>query len=118
MRYKYFTLDEFDCQETGENKMKLGFIRKLDKLRGECGFPFTVLSGYRSENHSAEKVKELPGTHTRGIAADIFCNTSKKRYTLISKALKHGFGGVGVDREFIHLDDRPTYPMMWVYNRE
>lgn len=115
MKYKYFTLDEFDCQETGENKMKPGFVKKLDKLRGDCGFSFTVLSGYRSENHSLEKVKELPGTHTKGIAADIFCNTSKKRHILVSKALEHGFSGVGVDGFFIHIDARETYPMMWVY---
>ena len=30
---KYFKLEEFDCQETGENKMDPDFLEKLDELR-------------------------------------------------------------------------------------
>ena len=57
--YKYFKITDFDCQETGENEMKPHFVRKLDDLREKCGFPFYVTSGYRSPNHSLEKIKKM-----------------------------------------------------------
>ena len=56
--FKYFKLSDFDCQETGENNMSFDFIHALDQLRGACGFPFIVTSGFRSKNHSIEKRKE------------------------------------------------------------
>jgi zinc D-Ala-D-Ala carboxypeptidase len=72
MSLKYFTLDEFNCQVTGENKMEPEFLQKLDRLRAECGFPFVITSGYRHPiEHPIEAAKEVPGTHAQGIAADI-----------------------------------------------
>ena len=53
--FKYFKLEDFNCQETGENEMSRDFIHKLDELREACGFPFIITSGYRSPNHSIEK---------------------------------------------------------------
>ena len=43
--FKYFSIEEFNCQETGENEMSEEFIHKLDELREKCGFAFTVTSG-------------------------------------------------------------------------
>ena len=37
MKLKYFTLDEFNCQVTGDNRMEQEFLEKLDRLRGGCG---------------------------------------------------------------------------------
>ena len=31
--YKYFKLDDFKCQETGENEIDPEFVMKLDELR-------------------------------------------------------------------------------------
>ena len=47
MKLKYFTLDEFNCQVTGDNRMEWDFLEKLDRLRGGCGFPFVITSGFR-----------------------------------------------------------------------
>jgi hypothetical protein len=68
--FKYFKIEDFDCQQTGNNKMDTSFIHRLDHLRAACGFPFHITSGYRDpEGHSIEKAKQTPGTHARGIAA-------------------------------------------------
>ena len=67
-KYTYFKIEDFDCQETGENKIEPQFIHKLDHLRKVCGFPFIVTSGYGIPNQSLEKRKETPGTHAQGIA--------------------------------------------------
>jgi len=112
---KYFSTSEFDCQHTGENRMEQDFLDKLDELRDYCGFPFVITSGYRSPSHPLEAVKEIPGTHAQGIAADIKITNSAHRYTIIKGALEHGFTGIGVAGDFIHLDTRGTLPVMWTY---
>ena len=113
--FKYFKLEDFDCQETGENEMSIEFIERLDGLRSVCKFPFIVTSGYRSPNHSIESKKEKPGQHAQGIAADIKVVGGAQRRLLVENALVMGFTGVGVDKNFIHVDIRTTTPVLWVY---
>jgi len=113
--FKYFKIEDFNCQETGENEMSVEFIERLDGLRAVCGFPFIVTSGYRSPNHSIEAKKEQPGQHAQGIAADIKVLGGSQRRLLVEKALDMGFTGVGVDKNFIHVDIRTTTPVLWVY---
>jgi len=117
---KYFALSEFNCQETDENEMQDEFLMKLDKLREACGFPFVVTSGFRSTNHSNERHKEKPGTHAQGIAVDIKAISGTEKYEIVKQALLLGFGGIGVARSFIHVDDRSntnsnSVPVMWTY---
>jgi zinc D-Ala-D-Ala carboxypeptidase len=114
--YKYFKLEEFDCQVTGNNEMKDEFIHKLDELREACGFSFVITSGYRDGNaHPIEKRKSKPGTHARGIAADIAVNGGAERYIIVREAMRLGFTGIGVAKSFIHVDIRETTPVVWEY---
>jgi len=113
--FKYFKLDEFDCQETGDNEILEDFVHELDKLREACGFSFRITSGYRSKEHSIEKRKTSPGTHAQGIAADIAVSGGAQRMLLVQKALELGFTGVGVAKTFIHVDIRETTPVLWCY---
>ena len=118
-QFDYFELEDFDCQETGENEMSVEFIHKLDQLREACGFPFIITSGFRSKDHSIEKRKEKVGTHGQGIAADIKIISAQQRYTIVKEAIKMGFGGIGVHSVFIHIDNRNSNsdkpPVMWLY---
>ena len=91
------------------------FLLKLDQLRDNCGFPFVITSGYRSPSHPIEAKKDVPGTHAQGIAADIKITNSAQRYTIIREALAHGFTGLGVAGDFIHVDTRGTVPVIRVY---
>ena len=115
MTYKFFTEEEFVCQETGENKIVPEFIERLDELRESCAFPFHITSGYRSPEHTLEKAKIKPGTHAQGIAADIHVENGIERRKIVEEALKLGFGGVGVAKTFVHVDIRTTGPVMWTY---
>lgn len=115
MSFRYFTLDEFKCQETGENEIKEEFVTALDALRDECGFPFRITSGYRSPRHSIEAKKKKPGQHSQGIACDIAVSGGSQRIILVENALKLGFSGVGIAKTFIHVDIRTTPKMMWCY---
>ncbi len=112
--YQYFNISEFDCKETGDNEMQSRFIHLLDTLRGVCGFPFIVNSGYRSPQHSKEIIKDKPGIHTKGLAADIQIHGGVQRYQLVENAIQHGFSGIGVAKTYIHVDLRDNI-MMWVY---
>ena len=112
---KYFKIEEFNCQETGNNLMKPLFLERLDELRDRCGFPFVITSGYRDPTHSIEAAKPKPGTHAQGIAADIQVVDSVQRHTLLTNAFLLGFSGIGVDKSFIHVDIRDTQPVTWVY---
>ncbi len=115
-KFKYFKLEDFDCQETGDNLMDVSFIHKLDELREACSFPFIITSGYRSPEHSREWSKAKgPGTHAQGIAADIKVSKGSQRYTIIEEALLMGFRGIGIAKTFIHIDDRETTPVIWNY---
>ena len=117
--YEYFSPEAdpalFTCSETGKTGIQPEFVLALDKLRGICGFPFYINSGYRSTQHSLEALKDKPGTHTRGIAADIQVTGSHNRFILIQEAMKMGFRGVGVAKGYIHLDMRDSVQVMWVY---
>ena len=111
----YFSTEEFDCQETGENQMSPEFLNMLDILRENAGFPFVITSGYRSPNHSIEAKKEKAGTHAQGIAADIKVNSGAERMVIVKEALALGFTGIGVAKTFIHVDIRKTTPVIWTY---
>jgi uncharacterized protein YcbK (DUF882 family) len=106
--YPNFTKAEFDCKETGTNKMDSEFMAKLQAIRSEYGMALRITSGYRSPLHSIEKKKDSPGAHSSGRAADISIN-GKAAYKLLELAIKHGMTGIGIQQKgasrFIHLDD-------------
>ncbi len=114
-KFKYFKIEEFDCQETGENNMQDEFIHRLDMLREQAGFPFTITSGYRSEKHSIEAKKAAGGMHTKGIAADIRVSSGAQRFLLAKLAFQLDFGGIGIAKTFVHVDIRKTVPVLWTY---
>ena len=112
---KYFSISEFDCQETGENEMNSEFLMRLDLLREACGFPLVVNSGYRSKSHSLEIRKEKPGTHAQGIAADFKATDGWHRRKIVEAAIALGFNGIGVHKDFVHVDGRKSQPVLWCY---
>lgn len=113
----YFKRADFDCQETGENRMEDEFIHQLDTLRGVCGWPFIVTSGYRDVSHSLERDKPNGGgMHTKGIAADIRVTNGKQRHEIVKEAMAMGvFNGIGIAKTFVHLDTREDTPVLWTY---
>lgn len=119
--YKYFKIEDFDCQASGNNEMDPAFIHKLDQLRDACGFPFIITSGYRDpELHPIEAAKQKkpggkPGQHSYGIAADIMVNGGSQRMTIVKHAAALGFTGIGIHKKFIHVDTRKSTPMLWGY---
>ena len=113
---------EFACkcgQCGGEQHMDTEFMMLLQAMRDRVG-PMVVTSGYRCPMHPIEKAKAEPGTHARGLAADIRCNDSFTRFKLIEAGMACGMRGIGWADTFMHFDlyaGRPAAPRpaAWSY---
>jgi len=117
--YPNFTKAEFDCKETGQNKMRAAFMDKLQALRYEFDKPMKITSGYRSEKHSIEAKKAAPGAHCSGQACDIGIGPGDDVYELVRLAIRFGFTGIGISQKagaprFVHLDTLPRRAI-WSY---
>jgi uncharacterized protein YcbK (DUF882 family) len=110
-----FKPSEFACkcgQCGGEQRMDTEFMMLLQAMRDRVG-PMVVTSGYRCALHPIEKAKKEPGTHARGLAADIRCTASFTRFKLIEAATACGMRGIGWADTFLHFDlyaGRPAAP--------
>jgi len=110
-KYKYFTEKEV----VG---LKPDFVKLLDTLRGNCGFPFKINSGLRTKTENdALKDSVSDSSHLSGNAADIAITDSAKRFKIVSEALKLGINRIGVGETYIHLDIDTTKPanVIWHY---
>ena len=126
MEWEYFTYEEFICQcGCKTNKMELGVITELNNMRMLLGFPLSITSGYRCENHPIEVSKSAgPGPHTTGFAADPTLTHSRADRFLELVYTRGYFTGKGVSQKgkkrFIHVDKcepahgRPR-PHIWSY---
>ncbi len=120
--YKYFKDSELACKHTGKNGMDVAFMKVIEDIREECGFPFFVSSAYRHPTHPVESVKSKPGAHASGKAIDILVSM-EQAYKLIEVAYKHGIIRIGIAQKgpvgsrFIHLDmdESRSRPRIWSY---
>ena len=99
-KYRYFS----DKEIVG---LKPELVQKLDIMRGECGFPFKINSGFRTpEQNSKLKGSVEDSAHLTGEAVDIQCATSDQKYKMIQSAMKNGITRIGISftGKFIHLD--------------
>jgi zinc D-Ala-D-Ala carboxypeptidase len=118
--YENFSREELACHETGECDMDPHFMNRLQGMRRNLGRAMNITSGYRSPQHSIESAKDQPGSHAQGHAVDVKCKDSAIRFQIIREALNMGFTGIGVSKDFIHLDDmqprqHASRPCCWVY---
>jgi len=125
-----FSTDEMQCQcGCGANDMDDEFMRMLQALREEAGFPFRLTSARRCEKHDANVSsykKNKAGIHTFGKAVDVSVGNvnTTKTLKLIKQAQDIGFTGLGMNlrgdrsKRFIHLDNRGvdfSLPAVWTY---
>ena len=97
--------------------MNLELLNILDQLRGKCGFPLKINSGFRTKEHN-EKVGGKPeSAHTKGLAVDIAVADSRERFKIIEYALSFGIKRIGFGSNFLHLDMDFTkdQEVVWLY---
>jgi uncharacterized protein YcbK (DUF882 family) len=112
---KSFKVGELTCSCCGKSGVQQWALDKLQTIRDEYNKPIRITSSYRCGNHPVERTKAKPGTHNQGIAFDVAVANGAQRYELVSLAIKHGANGIGVDKNFVHIDFRDTAKVAWVY---
>lgn len=118
---KNFTMIEMSCKCGKCNSvMNYNFMTKLQTLRSFYDHPMIITSGTRCLSHN-EAVGGVPSSYHLDTgdgarAADIEIVNSVDRGAFLVLALRV-FGGVGVSKGFIHVDDRDVgeFPIVWAY---
>lgn len=116
-KWKYFKLTE-KTGSLGHTVADLdkNLVDKLDIVRGLCGFPFKINSGYRTVAENSRVGGVSGSAHTKRLAVDIACTDSSKRLTIIEHALNNGFIGIGIHGKYVHLDlDTTKKRRIWLY---
>ena len=116
--YKHFKLSEPTGGGHTFSELNEDFRRLLDKMRGECGFPFIIESGLRTQaENDALKDSVSDSAHLSGLSADIRCTTSIQRFKMVQVALSNGVTRIGIGKNFIHIDIDKTKPqnVIWHY---
>ncbi len=103
---KNFKLKEFQCKD-GSQLVKIDseLLQKLQQLRDLIGKPIMVNSGYRTPEYNKRVGGAKNSYHMQGKAVDIKVN-GLSISELKANALEVGFNGVGVYKNFLHVDIR------------
>jgi len=113
-----FTVKEMECNcGCGFCDFEVSFLDKLQALRDELKRPLVVTSGFRCIPYNDEVKGAKHSRHLAGIAVDIstWGMTSEFLYKFMSGAVNGGFTGIGVGKNFVHIDTRKDKSKMWVY---
>lgn len=118
--WKYFKSSEFTNSEHTHTvaELKVELVNLLDQMRGDCGFPFIITSGFRTvAENNKYKSAVTDSAHLTGEAVDIYCEDSAKRQKINDMARKYGINRIGIAKNFIHLDISKTLPqnVTWIY---
>lgn len=120
---QHFTSQEFACgcancqgQPSAREPMNYKFVKRLQVMREIFGQAMVISSGYRCPEHNRAVGGVAGSYHVRGRAADISLASSADRYELLGAAIKAGFTGIGIGATFLHVDDRDTTPVVWLYS--
>ena len=96
--------------------LKPELVELLEKARGYAHIPFIITSGFRdpAENTASGGVDD--SAHTRGLAVDLRCSSSRNRLKMVSALILTGFTRIGVYDRHIHADIDPTLPqeVLWI----
>lgn len=107
-----FKVKEFACKD-GSDLVKVDdeLVEKLQIMRSYFGSPITINSGYRTKAHNTKVGGSPNSQHLLGKAADIVVKGRTPK--IVGEfAKKIGFTGVGIYKDFVHVDTRPT-PSYW-----
>ncbi len=116
-QWPHFSIDELKCKCAGRFCQgsywhDSDFLTALEAVRAEIKRPLIITSGHRCDQWNA-LVGGVPLSRHRQIAVDISL-LGHDRKLLLEAAKRAGFTGLGLARNFIHLDRR-NKPATWFY---
>lgn len=111
-----FTPQEFYCKcGCKEILLDTDLVKYLQYLRTELGIPLKINSGYRCIAHNTAISGATDSQHTKGKAVDISCTNSTFRYKILTSSSINNFKGIGLHKQFIHLDTRDSVSVVFFY---
>lgn len=115
---EYFKEEEFYCHcgQCDFPGMSQLLLDKLNMARASAGCAFKINSGYRCHSMNRAVGGATTSAHTTGMAVDIHCIDSVKRFRIVEACLPY-FNRIGIAKDFIHVDVDHTKPgaVIWVY---
>lgn len=114
---RYFSEDEFQKIGCSMADVDTSLLVTLDALRSLVGEPLVLTSAYRSLEQNQKAGGKPNSAHLKGLAVDIACCTSRKRYAIVMAALRLGIRRIGIGKSFVHIDTDSTLPqdVTWLY---
>ena len=113
-------MEEFNQPGLPEShkNMDTNLLMILDNMRHRSNIPYTITSGYRSQEYNKKIGGVKNSSHCKGLAVDIAAPDSTTKYSIIEAALHFGIQRMGVGSNFIHIDiddqDKPA-KVCWTY---
>jgi hypothetical protein len=91
------------------------FVEKLDLARDIAGVPFVITSGRRTQDQNAGAQGVENSAHLRGLAVDLACTSSERRFKIVQGLVQAGFRRIGVYDRHLHADcdESLPHPVMW-----
>jgi len=117
-KLKYFSKKEFVCDgEICFDKMSKDLLKKLDLAREFSNTSFKITSSWRSKEHNSKVNGSINSSHLKGLAIDIYCVDSVKRFHILDGLMLAGFTRIGIAKNFIHADVDESKPqdVIWTY---
>lgn len=115
----HFTRKELGCRcrrpECDAASMDAGFLQKLEALRLDWGVPLIPTSGARCAHWNTKKGGSPKSQHLVGNAADFWFEHPSDVEAFVYLAEKHGFTGIGVGDNLVHIDCRKGFAR-WTYD--
>lgn len=101
-----FQIKEFACKD-GTDLIKIDdeLVEKLQIIRSYYNKPVIINSGYRTNVHNKKVGGSANSQHLLGKACDIVVKGISPK-TVGEFAKKIGFTGVGIYKDFVHVDTR------------
>lgn len=107
-----------DSEFQNRSKMNQTTIDKLEAFRADLGYKTRLTADAAQSGHADKSLHYYDDE--RGILAKAIDGTNTAPlWDFITKAIKHGFTGIGLYVEdgkirYFHLDNRETPPQFWV----
>lgn len=116
-----FTIEEFASRDGREPEARMAhdFMAMLQILRIAIGRPLVVNSGIRSKEHNQAVNGSPTSQHLLRpcSAVDISLKgfSAANRHLILSLVFDMKFRGVGIGKDFLHLDMRKGPEVCWFY---
>lgn len=112
---EHFSAEELQCPCCRGLVVVPSFVDFLESVRKSYNRPMRISSAYRCEKHNRAVGGSVTSAHLSGRAVDVVVDSSLERIELIKAATRHDVRGLGLAKNFIHLDTLPSRTAAWFY---